>query len=127
MAKRGPKGKNINLELLEKLASIHCTNTEMAAFFGCDSSLLSKPKYSELILKGRERGKISLRRKMMDTAMNGNVTMQIWLSKQYLGMADKQEIKQTEVKAEVVEHEIDKAIDARLERLGQSRISKKPL
>jgi hypothetical protein len=93
MAKRGPKGKNIDLELLEKLASIHCTNTEMAAFFGCDSSLLSKPKYSELILKGRERGKISLRRKMMDTAMNGNVTMQIWLSKQYLGMADKQELK----------------------------------
>mgnify|MGYP003509719092 CR=1 FL=1 len=91
MARRGPKGKNLDLDLIEKLASIHCTNTEIASTIGCDSSLLSKPKYSEIITKGRERGKISLRRKMMETAMNGNVTMMIWLSKQYLGMTEKVE------------------------------------
>lgn len=94
MAKRGPKGLNLDLELIEKLAAIHCTNTEIAATLGCDSSLLSKGKYSEIITKGRERGKISLRRKMYETAMNGNVVMQIWLSKQYLSFTDKVETKQ---------------------------------
>lgn len=82
--------KHIDLGLIEKLAAIHCTNTEIASTVGCDSSLLSKPKYSEIITKGKERGKMSLRRKMWDTAMNGNVTMQIFLSKQMLGYADKQ-------------------------------------
>src|SRR5271165_1222627 len=82
--------KDLDLDLIEKLAAIHCTNTEIAATIGCDSSLLSKPRYSEIITKGRERGKLSLRRKMWDTANNGNVTMMIWLSKQYLGFTDKQ-------------------------------------
>lgn len=103
MARPGPKGLNLDLELIEKLAAIHCTNLEIAATVGCDASLLSKPRYSEIIQKGRERGKISLRRKMWDTAMGGNVTMQIWLSKQYLGMTEKVEEKQTiEAKQEVL-------------------------
>lgn len=111
---------------VENLAAIHCNWKEISASVGESDHYLQK-RFSTFYEKGRERGKMTLRRKMFETAMGGNVTMQIWLSKQYLGMADKQEIKQTEVKAEVVEHEIDKAIDARLERLGQSRISKKPL
>lgn len=85
--------KGFNLELIEDLASIHCSNTEIAAVVGCDSSLLSKKGYSEVIAKGKERGKRTLRRKMFDTAMGGNVVMQIWLSKQYLGMTDKIEEK----------------------------------
>ncbi len=85
--------KGFDLEVIEKLAVIHCSNTEIAAIIGCDVSLLSKPRYSQCIAKGKERGKMSLRRKMFDTAMGGNVTMQIWLSKQYLGFADKVESK----------------------------------
>jgi hypothetical protein len=81
------------MEMVERLASIHCTNTEIGSALSFDPSILSKPKYSEIVAKGRERGKLSLRRKMMETAMNGNVTMQIWLSKQYLGMSDKLEQK----------------------------------
>ena len=85
--------KHLDLHLIEKLAAIHCTNTEIAAMLGCDSSLLSKPKYSEIIAKGRERGKTSLRRKMYETAMGGNVTMMIWLSKQILGHTDREVVK----------------------------------
>ncbi len=85
--------KGFDLEVIEKLATIHCTNVEIAAWVGCDSSLLSRPRYAEVIAKGKEKGKMSLRRKMFDTAMSGNVTMQIWLSKQYLGFADKVESK----------------------------------
>lgn len=80
----------IDLDQVEKLAAINCTNTEIAAVLGCDSSLLSKPRFSGVIAKGRERGKMSLKRKMWDTAMGGNVTMQIWLSKQMLGYTEKQ-------------------------------------
>lgn len=87
--------KGIDLDLIEKLAAIHCTNTEIAATVGCDSSLLSKPRYSGIIAKGKERGKTSLRRKMFETAMGGNVTMMIWLSKQLLGHVDKKEIDHT--------------------------------
>lgn len=81
--------KGFDLTLIEKLAAIHCTNTEIAATIGCSISLLSKPSYSKIIAKGKEVGKISLRKKMYETAMSGNVTMQIWLSKQQLGMSDK--------------------------------------
>lgn len=81
--------KGFDLETIEKLAAIHCTNTEIASVIGCDVSLLSKSDYSKIITKGKERGKMTLRRKMYETAMNGNVTMQIWLSKQILGFKEK--------------------------------------
>lgn len=87
----GRPSKKLDLDLIEKLAAIHCTNTEIAATIGCDSSLLSKKNYSEIVRKGRERGKQTLRRKMFETAMGGNVTMMIWLSKQILDMTDKKE------------------------------------
>jgi hypothetical protein len=83
--------KGLDLELIEKLASIHCSNKEIAAMVGCDPSLLSKKNYSAIIDKGRERGKISLR----------NVTMMIWLSKNYLSMTDKVEEK---ISSEVNQH-----------------------
>ncbi len=82
---RGRPRKGLDLDLLEKLAAIHCTKLEIAATVNCDASILSRKYYAEIIEKGRERGKLSLRRKMWDTAMSGNVTMQIWLSKNYLG------------------------------------------
>ena len=44
------------------------------------------------IKKGMEQGKASLRRMQYGAANKGNVTMQIWLGKQYLGQNDKQEI-----------------------------------
>ncbi len=92
---RPPKG--LDIDVIEKLAAIHCKNTEIAAVIGCDPSLLSKPRYSIIIAKGKERGRMSLRRKMWDTAMTGNVVMQIWLSKQMLGYTDKIENKIEEV------------------------------
>lgn len=36
--------------------------------------------------------KVSLRRCQFRNALDGNTTMQIWLGKQYLGQADKQEV-----------------------------------
>ena len=91
-----PKKYNIDTKQVEKLASFGCSNTEIASFFGCDESLIRK-SYSEFLTKGRDKGKIRLRQLLWKSAERGNVAMQIWLSKQYLGMTDKQEITTTEL------------------------------
>ena len=91
-----PKKYNIDTEQVEKLASFGCSNTEIASFFGCSKDLISK-SYSTNIAKGKDKGKIRLRQLLWKSAERGNVAMQIWLSKQYLGMADKQEITTTEL------------------------------
>ena len=90
-----PKKYNIDPEQVEKLAAFGCTNSEIASFFGCHESLISK-SYSRNITKGKERGKIRLRQMQWKSAEKGSVPMQIWLGKQILGQTDKQEI--TEVK-----------------------------
>lgn len=91
-----PKKYNIDPEQVEKLASFGCSNTEIASFFGCSKDLISK-SYSTDVSKGQDKGKIRLRQMLWKSAEKGNVAMLIWLSKQYLGMSDKQEIKTTEL------------------------------
>ena len=90
-----PKKYDIDKEQVEKLAALGCTNSEIASFFGCEDSLISK-SYSRNVTKGKERGKTRLRQMQWRSAEKGSVSMQIWLGKQVLGQADKQEI--TEVK-----------------------------
>ena len=91
-----PKKYNIQGIEVEKLASYGCTNTEIADYFGCDESTIRKG-YSEYLTKGKTSGKIRLRQLLLKSAESGNVTAQIWLSKQYLGMSDKQEMVTTEL------------------------------
>lgn len=87
---RKPGRPRIELDtaLIEKLAAIQCSITEMAAILGCHADTL-RDNYSTHIAKGREHGKMSLRRKQWDVAMGGNVTMLIWLGKQYLEQAER--------------------------------------
>ena len=86
-----PKKYNIDKEQVEKLASFGCTNTEIASFFGCDVSLITK-SYSQNLTKGRDTGKIRLRQLQWKSAERGNITMQIWLGKQVLGQTEKSEV-----------------------------------
>ena len=86
-----PKKYNIDEEKVAQLSSFGCTNLEIAQFFGCDESLLRK-SYSEFLTKGRQTGKIRLRKLQWDAAKKGSVPMLIWLGKQILGQTDKQEI-----------------------------------
>ena len=87
-----PKKYNIDTKQLEKLAAFGCTDTEIASFFGCSTDLIRK-SYSENLTKGRDAGKIRLRKLQWNAAEKGNVTMLIWLGKQVLGQAEKQEVK----------------------------------
>lgn len=89
-----PKIK-IDEDQLLKLAAMHCTNVEIAAFFDVSKDTIER-NYAAILAKGREQGKIKLRRLQWTSAEKGNVVMQIWLGKQYLGQTDKNEIQSTE-------------------------------
>ena len=91
MAKPGRKLIDIKPEEVEALASYGCTNTEIASFFSCNETTIRK-RFSENLIKGREGGKIRLRKKQFEVAMKGNVSMLIWLGKQTLGQKDQQEV-----------------------------------
>jgi hypothetical protein len=79
---------------VEALASIMCTTEEIGAVVGCSKATLER-RFMAALEKGRLRGKQSIRRKMYHLAMDGNATMLIWLSKQYLGHADRHEVEQS--------------------------------
>lgn len=93
--------KKIDIDQVKKLAAMNCSTAEIGSVLGCSADLLQR-RFAAALKEGRDLGRMSLKRKMFDTAMNGNVTMMIWLSKQMLGYTDKVEQKQ-EVKAEVSE------------------------
>ena len=78
--------------LIERMAMIHCNNTEIASAVGCSVDTLDR-NYAELIAKGREKGKTTLRRMQFEAAQKGNITMMIWLGKQLLGQRDTQDLK----------------------------------
>jgi hypothetical protein len=81
----------IDSKEVEKLASIGCSNSEIAAFFECSKDTI-EGRFSAELHKGRENGKTRLRRWQLQSAEKGNVAMLIWLGKQMLGQKDKQEI-----------------------------------
>ena len=87
--KGGRPQKEIDVEQLEKLAALQCTYDEIAAWFGVDKSTISR-RFATEINEGREKGKISLRRKQWKLA-DTNANMAIFLGKNYLGQKDHQD------------------------------------
>ena len=82
-----PTKYNIKGEEVQKLSKFGMTNVEIADFFGCDESLISK-SYSEYLTKGRAEMKLRLRQLQWKSAEKGNAVMLIWLGKQILGQSD---------------------------------------
>lgn len=74
-----------------KLASYGLNNREIAEFLGCSEASLSTV-FKENVLKGKADLKMKLRRKQIDVALGGNVSMLIWLGKNILDQSDKQVI-----------------------------------
>jgi len=81
------KYRTIDRDLVYKLACIQCTPEEIAEVVGCSPAALKK-RFKALLEKGKETGKQSLRRAMWEKAINGDTRVQIFLSKQYLGMKE---------------------------------------
>ena len=70
-----------------RLAAMGCKDKEIAEWFGINDNTL-RFNFSVELLKGRHNLHNSLRQKMIETAMQGNVVMLIYLSKNWLGMSD---------------------------------------
>lgn len=74
----------IDEELVKKLATIQCTVSEIASMCGCSKDTLER-RFAATIKEGREKGLTSLKRKLFETALNGNVATMIFLAKTQLG------------------------------------------
>lgn len=84
---------------VDYMCMIHCTGEEIAGVLGMDYDTLNRNCkeqkgmfISEYIKQHQNGGKMSLRRAQWKAAEGGNVTMQIWLGKQWLGQKESQEI-----------------------------------
>lgn len=75
-----------DLQQVEQLAGIQCTDGEIAAVLGCSRQTILNRKDDDpdslaAIEKGRESGKGSIRRMQWKAANAGNTGMLIWLGK----------------------------------------------
>ena len=84
---------------VDYMCMIHCTGEEIAGVMQMDYDTLNRickeakgVFISEYIKQKSNAGKMSLRRAQWRSAENGNVTMQIWLGKQWLEQKEQQEI-----------------------------------
>ena len=82
----------------EDLCKIQCTRDDICTVFNCDPKTLTRfcedtyqAGFKEVFDKLSIGGKTSLRRTLFNMAKTKPV-IAIWLSKQYLGMSDRQEI-----------------------------------
>lgn len=88
----------IDEENFRKLCGLQCTLTEISSFFNCSSDTIErwckrelKLSFADAFKKYSSAGRISLRRWQFKMAEH-NVSMAIFLGKQYLGQKDQQEI-----------------------------------
>ena len=83
----GRPKKELDAEQIRELASIQCTDSEIAAVMRVHVDTI-RDNYSTIIKEGREDGKKSLRRAQFKKALEGNPAMLIWLGKFYLGQKE---------------------------------------
>jgi hypothetical protein len=89
----GRPSKTIDYETVEKLASIMCTQEEIASYLDISVRTLQRDEqFCRIYKKGIDKGRMSVRRQQLKLLESGNATMGVWLGKQYLGQRDKQDI-----------------------------------
>lgn len=93
----------IDKENFKKLCSLQCTLSEIASFFDCSEDTIErwcrrelKLSFADAFKKHSAAGKMSLRRWQFKMAEH-NVSMAIFLGKNWLGQTDKVEQTITEV------------------------------
>lgn len=85
---RGDTRNIVPPEQVYELAALGCHNREIANFFGVKEDAIAR-NFAREIQKGKEELKITLRRAMLKNAThNMSAAVQIFLSKNILGMSD---------------------------------------
>ena len=86
------KPAEINLEELERLCAMQATDPEIASWFNVNVRTIERkrkdPIFAEAMERGKQKGRLSVRRAQLRMLEQGNATMAIWLGKQYLGQTD---------------------------------------
>lgn len=97
----------IDSEQFKKLCAIQCTLGEIASWFKCSEDTVERwckrefgKGFAESFKTYSADGKISLRRTQFKMAEH-NVSMAIWLGKQYLGQRDVVEAQMPEAKSAI--------------------------
>ncbi len=90
--KAGRKRVNIDLDQVEKLAAIQCTEAEIASVLGVSERTIERrkqqPDFAEAMARGKARGRVSLRRNLWTLANKGQPAANIFLAKNLLGYKD---------------------------------------
>lgn len=84
---RGANRKVVPPDEVYKLAALGCSMEEICEWFQINRETL-KYNFSDYITKGRADLKQRLRRAQIQTALDGNPTMLVWLGKNILGQSD---------------------------------------
>ena len=91
---RGRPPKELDIDLVKKLAEIQCTDQEIAAVCGVSIDTIARrkanPEFAQALEDGKLIGKQSLRRIQWNLAQT-NASMAIFMGKNYLGQTDKTE------------------------------------
>jgi hypothetical protein len=89
---RGRPRAKIDLDELERLCVLQCSQPEIAAFFRVSLATIERraqqQKFRDVMERGYLIGKISVRRKQMQLLEAGDRTMAVWLGKQLLDQRD---------------------------------------
>jgi IS30 family transposase len=85
----------INQTEFEKLCALQCTLIEVAEWFNCSEDTIERwckrnylETFAEVYKKKSSSGKVSLRRKQFELAMEGSIPLLIWLGKTVLGQKE---------------------------------------
>lgn len=88
----GRKAVHIDLEQVERLCALQCTDEEVASFFGVNVRTIERrkeqPAFAEAVARGKAKGRLSLRRSLWGLAAKGNPAANIFLAKNLLGYKD---------------------------------------
>ena len=97
--KTGRPLTEIDWEKVDNMCGIRSTGEEIAGVLGIGYSTLVRAirrefdmTFDEYYTLKSQNGKVSIRRKQYQTAMNGNPYMLKWLGVNWLGQSDKQEV-----------------------------------
>lgn len=93
----GRKPLELDQKAFESLCGIQCTQQEICDYFDIDEDTLNawckrtyRVNFSEVFRQKRGKGKVSLRRAQWRQAVEKeNITMLIWLGKNFLNQTDK--------------------------------------
>lgn len=108
--------KEITQDEFEKLCFLRCTQQEIMSWFGIDTkdTLNNRIRdiygeehcFSTIYEQKAQGGRLAIRRKQFQVAESGNVSMLIWLGKNWLGQSDQLETRNSN---ESININIDKA------------------